>query len=51
MLDYDDFEDIPSIFVEKCSVVDKSLADATLCDRFFGWRIDSGKLDSVTLSI
>ena len=45
MLEFDDFEEFPSILHKRCKVVDTVTKNT--CNDEFGWRIDSGKLDSV----
>lgn len=49
MLEFEDFEEFPQIMKKKCTVIDTSVASDNDCDRFYGWRIDNLKIDSVSI--
>jgi hypothetical protein len=48
-MDFDHFETIPKIFAKYCTVIDAAKTSISECDKYFGWRVENGLLDSVFL--
>ena len=46
VLEFEDFESIPTMLSSSCSIFDLSSAAPNDCDKYFGWRSENGKLDS-----
>jgi hypothetical protein len=46
-MDFDHFEKIPEIFTKYCTVIDAAKTSLAECDKYFGWRIENGLIDSV----
>jgi hypothetical protein len=45
-MEFDDFDEIPSIFNKSCSAVSQSATNRQICNNVFGWRVDEGMIDS-----